>query len=70
MMYAKGGDLLAKVSKHEVLYVRAAVEVYEALKQEAEEQNRSMSNMVETIVREYLEEKGKLPKENALLIAS
>lgn len=56
--------MLAKVSKHEVIYVRAAVDVYNALKQEADEENRSMSNMVETIVREYLENKGKLPKEN------
>jgi hypothetical protein len=57
---------MAKKSPHEVIYTRAAPEVAEALKLLADEENRSVSNMVETILRRYLEDVGKLPKELAL----
>jgi len=56
-----------KTTPHKIVYIRAAEDVYEALKEVAEADNRSMSNMAETIIRQYLEELGKLPKENALV---
>lgn len=53
-----------KKAPHEVLYVRASPEVVTALKELAEEENRSVSNMAETLLRRALEQAGKLPKEN------
>lgn len=55
-----------KTTPHKIVYIRAAEDVYQALKDVAETDNRSMSNMAETIIRQYLEELGKLPKETAL----
>lgn len=58
---------MAKKVPHEIMYIRAAPDIAKAVKDLAVEENRSVSNMVETILRRYLEEKGKLPKENRLL---
>lgn len=57
---------MAKKADHDVIFVRAAPDIAKALKELAEEEDRSKSNMVEVILRRYLEEVGKLPKENRL----
>jgi hypothetical protein len=61
----KGGGKLKK-TPYEVIYARVAPEVVKALKEMAFEEERSMSNTVERILRRYLEGVGKLPKENRL----
>lgn len=53
-----------KKTPYEVVYARIAPEIVQALKELAEEEERSRSNMVEVILRRYLEGVGKLPKEN------
>jgi hypothetical protein len=58
---------VAKKTPHKIMYIRAAPDIEKAVKDLAVEENRSVSNMVETILRRYLEEKGKLPKENRLI---
>ena len=55
-----------KTTPYKTIYIRAAEDVYEALKEVAEDDNRSMSNKAETILRQYLEGIGKLPKETVL----
>jgi hypothetical protein len=53
-----------KKTPYEVVYARIAPEIVQALKELAEEEDRSRSNMVEVILRRYLEIVGKLPKES------
>ncbi|MDB5079567.1 MAG: hypothetical protein JWP00_1491 [Chloroflexi bacterium] len=55
---------MSKKSPHKVIYVRAAEDIAKALDELAEEEQRSTSNMAEVILRRYLEDIGKLPKEN------
>ena len=55
-----------KKTPHKVVYARIAPEIVQALQQLADEENRSVSNMVETIIKEYLEKKEMLPKLAAL----
>lgn len=57
---------MAKKADHEVIFVRAAPDIAKALKELADEEDRSKSNMAEVILRRYLEDVGKLPKENRL----
>jgi hypothetical protein len=55
-----------KKTEHKVLYLRIPPELHDAIKELGEEENRNITNMAETILRRYLEEVGKLPKEAAL----
>lgn len=57
---------MVKKAPYEVIYARAAPEVVQAIKDLAFQEERSMSNMVEVILRRYLEDIGKLPKESRL----
>jgi hypothetical protein len=55
-----------KKTPYEVIYARAAPEIVQALKELAFDEERSVSNMVEVILRRYLEDIGKLPKDDRL----
>ena len=57
---------MAKKTPHEVLFCRAKPELAQAVRELAEEENRPVSNMIETIIQRYMESIGKLPKENRL----
>lgn len=57
---------MAKQAPHKIVYVRIAPEIVNAVKELAFEEDRSMSNMIEVILKRYLEEKDKLPKEDRL----
>lgn len=57
---------MAKKAPHKTLYIRAAQDIADVVEDMAQEENRTVTNMVETILRRYLEDIGKLPKELAL----
>jgi hypothetical protein len=55
---------LTKNSQRKVIFIRAAEDIDNALEELAEQEQRSKSNMAEVILRRYLEDIGKLPKES------